>query len=126
LINCGTLAAARLRGTHLLQPRLPIIAARVVVEDGDPESTPAIASLAPQPKSQTRLMQAYNPQAKLRTYQKLRRLAEFLVKYPSLLEGVNRAYSATAGNRLHDQTTTTHRRIRARKRAAKKRPTIRE
>jgi hypothetical protein len=38
------------RHHHPLQPRLPIIAARARVKDGDAETTPAIAMRAPQPK----------------------------------------------------------------------------
>jgi hypothetical protein len=40
------------RYNHPLQPRLPIIAARAVIKDGDTETTPTIAMRAPQSELQ--------------------------------------------------------------------------
>jgi hypothetical protein len=40
------------RHNHLLQPWLPIIAARPLIENGNPENNPPIAALAFQPELQ--------------------------------------------------------------------------
>jgi hypothetical protein len=40
------------RHNHPLQPRFGIIAARAIVENGDPETAPPIAPLAPEPELQ--------------------------------------------------------------------------